>query len=236
MASARGLLSLLLIIALSSCSHHGGRSGVFDRSAVKLARSGYYIVQRGDTLSHIALRFNMNYKVLGRYNGIRHPYNIYPGQKLTLRDRGVLASSGSGATARQGSKPNKAARTGNAEHWVWPTSGNVQRGFSTSGKVNKGIDVGGNRGQRILAARSGQVVYAGDGLKAYGLLIIIKHDDQYISAYAYNEGSFVKEGDVVKRGQKIALMGSIGGQRPTLHFEIRRDGRPVDPTRYLPNR
>jgi lipoprotein NlpD len=124
----------------------------------------------------------------------------------------------------------------NRDPWAWPASGKVIETFSTSGRVNKGIDIAGQRGQPIQSTRSGKVVYSGTGIAGYGNLIIIKHDETYLSAYAHSEKVLVKEGDEVKAGQKIAEMGDSGTDRVMLHFEIRREGKPVDPLGFLPRR
>lgn len=117
--------------------------------------------------------------------------------------------------------------------WAWPVKGKVLNPFNeTAG--NKGLDIAGTRGQTIAAAADGRVVYQGGGLRGYGQLIIVKHSDDFLSAYAHNDKIHVKEGDQVKRGQKIAEMGNTGTDQVKLHFEIRRQGVPVDPLRYLP--
>ena len=241
-----GLLCLTASLLLSGCGMSPTGVSVSERSTGSLNGRGYYQVRRGDTLSEIAQRYGMNYRVLARYNGIRHPYTIHPGQKLYLRDRG-RSSTGRSTSKRKASakatKKKSATRSAkkakpavSKEAWIWPTSGQVIARYRTSGQVNKGINIAGQSGQSVKAARSGEVVYAGDGLKSYGLLVIIKHDDQFLSAYAYNRRAHVKEGDKVKKGQKIAQMGAKQGARAQLHFEIRRDGRPVDPMRWLPAR
>jgi lipoprotein NlpD len=140
-------------------------------------------------------------------------------------------------TASAGS-PRKAkkevARAGNApvKRWYWPAKGKVVTPFSRSG--GKGIDIAGKFGQSIVAASNGKVVYSGSGLIGYGQLIIVKHNKRYLSAYAHNNKILVKEGDTVRGGQRIAEMGRSGSNRAMLHFEIRRDGKPIDPIRYLP--
>ncbi|HAB84770.1 MAG TPA: peptigoglycan-binding protein LysM, partial [Pseudomonas sp.] len=108
--------------------------------------------------------------------------------------------------------------------------------FSSNGSLNKGIDIAGELGQPVLAASDGTVVYAGSGLRGYGELVIIKHSDTYVSAYGHNRRLLVREGQQVKAGQSIAEMGSTGTDRVKLHFEIRRQGKPVDPLQYLPRR
>jgi len=120
--------------------------------------------------------------------------------------------------------------------WQWPTSGNVIQGFSNSDGGNKGIDISGSRGQAVKAAASGRVVYAGNALRGYGNLIIIKHNDDFLSAYAHNDKILVSDQQEVKAGQEIAKMGSSGTNNVKLHFEIRYKGKSVDPTRYLPKR
>ena len=118
--------------------------------------------------------------------------------------------------------------------WAWPADGRVLSRYSEGDA--KGLDISGIRGEPVRAAASGRVVYQGSGLRGYGQLIIIKHNDEFLSAYAHNDRIYVKEGDAVKRGQKIADMGSSGSDRVKLHFEIRRQGVPIDPLKYLPKR
>jgi lipoprotein NlpD len=136
--------------------------------------------------------------------------------------------------------PSATASTGPAGKsptgWGWPSSGVLIGKFSSNGSLNKGIDIAGDLGQPVLAASDGSVVYAGSGLRGYGELIIIKHSDTYVSAYGHNRRLLVREGQTVKAGQTIAEMGSTGTDRVKLHFEIRRQGKPVDPLQFLPRR
>lgn len=120
--------------------------------------------------------------------------------------------------------------------WQWPTNGNIIQGFSSSDGGNKGIDIAGSRGQPVKAAAAGRVVYAGNALRGYGNLIIIKHNDDFLSAYAHNDKILVSDQQEVKAGQEIAKMGSTGTNNVKLHFEIRYKGKSVDPIRYLPRR
>ena len=120
--------------------------------------------------------------------------------------------------------------------WQWPTQGNVIQGFSNSDGGNKGIDISGSRGQPVKAAASGRIVYAGNALRGYGNLIIIKHNDDFLSAYAHNDKILVSDQQEVKAGQEIAKMGSTGTNAVKLHFEIRYKGKSVDPVRYLPRK
>ena len=144
------------------------------------------------------------------------------------------------AQASTPSRPSSAgtvsAVAGAAPQWQWPADGPIVRPFSNSSVTRRGIAIGGRRGDNVRAAAAGEVVYAGSGLVGYGRLIILKHDARFISAYGHNEALLVREGDRVVAGQQIAQLGASGADSPMLHFEIRVDGTPVDPTRYLPRR
>ncbi len=137
--------------------------------------------------------------------------------------------------AESSSKPIPPAPSGTATPaWRWPTKGPLLSSFSDAAASRKGIKIAGKAGQDVIASAAGRVVYSGNGLPRYGNLLIIKHNDVYLSAYAHNQSLLVKEGDNVASGQKIATLGRTGTQRDQLHFEIRRNGKPVDPMRYLP--
>lgn len=147
--------------------------------------------------------------------------------------------------ADQNRKENKTAVKSNSDskinafgapQWRWPVNGPLLSSFQGNNALNKGIDLGGKLGEPVLAAAGGQVVYSGSGLRGYGKLLIVKHNETLLSAYAHNDRLLVKEGDFVKAGQRIADMGSSGTDRVKLHFEIRRDGTPVDPLKFLPRR
>jgi lipoprotein NlpD len=133
-------------------------------------------------------------------------------------------------------KPAKQAAVAGGKAWRWPAAGKVLVQFSGNDPLRKGIDIDGRLGESVSAAAAGNVVYAGSGLAGYGELIIIKHDDEFLSAYAHNSRLLIREGELVKAGQKIAEIGSSGTDRNMLHFEIRRAGKPVDPLQYLPRR
>ena len=149
---------------------------------------------------------------------------------------GAAASSSSAATQSAPAERTEAAAaaedTGGIT-WAWPTRGRIIAGFNENGGP-KGVQIAGNLGQAIVASAPGRVVYTGNGLRGYGNLVIIKHNDTYLSAYAHNRTVLVKQGDTVARGQKIAEMGDSDASRPMLHFEIRRQGKPVDPLKLLP--
>ncbi|MDX3905375.1 MAG: peptidoglycan DD-metalloendopeptidase family protein [Pigmentiphaga sp.] len=130
--------------------------------------------------------------------------------------------------------PSRTEPAGERVEWGWPASGKIIENFHET--RNKGLDIAGNLGDPVLAAADGKVVYSGSGLRGYGQLIIIKHNNTFLSAYAHNRAMLVKEGQAVRRGQKIAELGNTDAESPRLHFEIRRQGRPVDPGQYLPPR
>jgi len=210
-----------------------------------------YRVRRGDTLYAIAWRSGQDFRRLARWNGIRAPYTIYPGQVLRLtppshparsaaNTRRPVRSKDSSTVAKRASPtrpattPSVKQRPDGALHWVWPVRGPLLSRFSARDATHTGIKIGGRPGAPIKAAESGRVVYSGDGLIGYGQLIIIKHNDNYLSAYGHNAKLLVKEGDKVARGRHIADMGRANDGKPMLHFEIRREGRPVNPLALLP--
>ncbi len=150
------------------------------------------------------------------------------------------ANNGKSATSAASSSSQTVAQVPAAERavggWTWPANGVLIGKFASNGSLNKGVDIAGDLGQPVFAAADGAVVYAGSGLRGYGELIIIKHSDTYVSAYGHNRRLLVREGQQVKAGQTIAEMGSTGTDRVKLHFEIRRQGKPVDPLQFLPRR
>jgi lipoprotein NlpD len=182
-----------------------------------------HTVKGGDTLKNIAARYGVSAEDLARWNRISNPNLIHVGQRLRV-PFGAL---------QPGLQGSEAAASGIA--WRWPVDGPLLELFEGDGG-NKGIDIGGAVGTKIRAVSDGRVAYAGSGLKGYGELMIIKHNNNYLSAYAYNRTLYVKEGDTVQAGQEIAEMGTGPDRRPSLHFEIRYNGQPVDPLRYLPAR
>jgi len=140
------------------------------------------------------------------------------------------------STAQPSSSPRPAAASGATVNWTWPASGRVIRGYDSKSTGKKGVDIAGKTGESVRAAAAGKVVYSGSGLSGYGRLIIIKHNKNFLSAYAHNRKLVAREGQWVEKGAVIAQMGSSGTDRTQLHFEIRKKGRPVDPLRYLPKR
>ena len=249
--------TLALLAACSSTPKNGvnvvDRHGVAQRPAVT---TGQYAVRRGDTLFSIAFRYGWDWKALAARNNIAAPFTIVPGQVIRFDGRSgsqpaggttttvVSSSSGSKTTVIKRSAATATAPAAVAplpagpapKGWGWPSNGILIGKFSSNGSLNKGIDIAGDLGQPVLAASDGSVVYAGSGLRGYGELIIIKHSDTYVSAYGHNRRLLVREGQQVKVGQTIAEMGSTGTDRVKLHFEIRRQGKPVDPLQFLPRR
>lgn len=222
-----------------------------------------YKVKKGDTLYSIAWRYKHDYRDVARWNEIQKPFTIFPGQVLRLTPNttsqipvkplqpGPIVSKQAGTKANK----SKVAKTATAKKnpqqpgpvtsrktkpqsvvanikWQWPASASLLK--SNTRKANKGVDFNGKQGQKIFAAASGEVVYSGSGLLGYGKLVIIKHNDRYLSAYAYNKKILVREGQNVTAGQQIATMGIGIKGLPTLHFEIRKDGKPTNPLQYLP--
>lgn len=228
---------------------------IAQKVAVRPVTSGQYRVKKGDTLYSIAFRYGRDWKELAAANGIAAPYTIKPGQVINFgktAGRTAVASK-----PKQPAKPTASRSTAVASkpatkpatppppaaqpkvaggRWNWPANGTVVSRFSSSTSLNKGIDIAGSLGQPVVAAAKGTVVYAGSDLRGYGELVIIKHDDTFISAYGHNRRLLVNEGQQVTAGQQIAEMGATGTDQVKLHFEIRRQGSPVDPLQYLPKR
>ena len=221
-------------------------------------KSGYYTVKPGDTLIRIGLDTGQNWRDISRWNTIDNPNQIEVGQVLRVTppaaNESVVTRPVASAPAAvstplpaQGASVAKPApapapapaaqpATGGEEDiaWLWPAQGTPIAGFDEV--KNKGIDIAGKAGDPVLASADGRVVYSGAGLRGYGNLIILKHNNTYLTAYAHNQTLLVKEDQSVSKGQKIAEMGNSDADRVKLHFEIRRQGKPVDPVKYLPAR
>ena len=202
-------------------------------------RHKQHTVVKGDTLYSIAWRYGYDYKTLAVWNRLKAPFTIYPGQvirfqaprqKTTATVRKSPAKPKTPATARP-ARPAGSSTAG-AVRWRWPVRGKLLK--SSSPIAKKGISITGRAGQTIAAAAGGVVVYSGRGLRGYGNLIIIKHNNTYLSAYAHNRDLIVQEGQTVTAGQRIATMGVDGKGTALLHFEIRKNGKPTDPLKQLP--
>jgi len=241
----------LLALMLTGCAKKPGPAPVVE---ARPARYSVHLVKKGDTLYSIAFRYQADYKKIARINGIAYPYTIYPGQKLSLggKSNRYKTRTQQSKTATPQTKKAKSAQSATiakksikirepeenrpVSAWFWPAKGKITYTYRDSVTGKKGIGITGRLGQSIMATARGRVVYSGSGLIGYGNLIIIKHNQTYLSAYAHNRDLLVKEGDQVIKGQKIAEMGASPNNKPLLHFEIRRNGKPVDPIKLLPSR
>jgi lipoprotein NlpD len=208
----------------------------------------------------IAWEVGVDYRQLANWNDLVAPYRLTHGTRIRLSAPGrqksntdaksrtqatPLSSKGSKATGvgievvsgTSGSeiKGNTVEPKNRVSDWLWPANGSIIQHF-TGKNGNNGLDISGRKGSRIRAAAAGVVVYAGSGLRGYGQLLIIQHNDVFLSAYAHNQALLVSEGASVRRGQTVAEMGDTDAESPQLHFEIRRDGKPVNPLDYLPDR
>jgi lipoprotein NlpD len=253
-----GLAALVTALALSGCSSKGKLAPFDDhsiggaRGAVRVmpgaenaGKPGYYTVKPGDTLIRIGMDNGQSGRDIARWNKLDNPNLIETGQVLRVAppapDAPVARPSAPtaaapmpAASASTATPPAAIAAPSAAEDAIsfqWPARGNLISGFDES--KNKGLDIGGKVGDPVSAAADGRVVYAGAGLRGYGNLIILKHNNTYLTAYAHNQTLLVKEDQVIKRGQKIAEMGNSDADQVKLHFEIRRQGKPVDPAKYL---
>ncbi|MFQ6003897.1 MAG: peptidoglycan DD-metalloendopeptidase family protein [Woeseia sp.] len=196
-----------------------------------------HVVRSGETLFTIAWRYGEDHRDLARWNRLGDGSLIYPGQVIRLTPpSGERRASAASSAQRAGSRPLPPIPTQPAPPWRWPVKGRVMVEFGGRPGTGTGILIGGSAGQPIRAAASGTVVYSGSGLIGYGELIIVKHNDTYLSAYGHNASLLVTEGQAITKGQRIATMGEGPGGKPRLHFEIRRNGKPVNPRQYLPAR
>ena len=239
--TAAGLLIALVLTGCASALRWEAGTG-----------DGEYRVRRGDTLYSIALRHDVDYRSLARWNDIGPSYLIHVGDVLRLTPpagaaarpgsgtvasapptRAPSAGGGNGGTTRDREAPSRTPPVGpGPDQWRWPVAGDVARRFAPPD--SKGIDIAAPVGTPVRAAAAGRVVYSGSALKGYGELVIVKHDETYLTAYGYNRRRLAEEGDRVSAGDAIAEVGVGPAQKSVLHFEIRRAGKPVDPLRLLP--
>ena len=257
-----GRLAVAMVSAalLAACASSGNQAPVLDRTSRAGSASaasqeppppGYYRVKRGDTLYSIALRNGQAARDLTAWNNLANPNQIEVDQLIrVVPPNADVSSSGAVVTPVRPpittaqpvdstpATPTTAASSGavagasdSAIALAWPARGSLINRFDD--KSNKGIDIGGKRGDAVLAADDGKVIHVGP-LRGYGNLVIIKHNDTFLTAYGNNDKVLVTEQSTVKKGQKIAEMGSTDADRVKLHFEVRRNGKPVDPMRFLP--
>ncbi len=197
-----------------------------------------HIVRKGETLFSIAWRYGKKSDDLARWNRLGSGSLIYPGQRLRLNGPAASTSRPTTSTSASRRIPQSLPSIPSQPppKWSWPAKGRINVNFGAKPGTGTGVLINGKASQPIYAAASGHVVYAGSGLIGYGKLIILKHNDTYLSAYGYNASLLVTEGDPTRKGQKIATMGEGPERKPRLHFEIRRNGKPVNPRQYLPAR
>ncbi len=249
-------LSFSVLALLAGCGHsnvvrepgnsRGSRIPAGERP-IKVSQPKYgatVVVQRGQNVYRIATENGLTSLDLAIWNDIGPPYTIYPGQRLRLYPGGqtgvavrpgVTAPRSSSSARPQATSP-VVQPVASSFAWHWPADGGVVETFASGDPTRQGVDIAGKSGQPVRAAADGVVVYSGSGLVGYGELVIVKHSEQWLSAYGHNRARLVNEGQAVKAGQQIAEMGRSGAARDMLHFEIRYNGKPVDPQQYLPRR
>lgn len=251
MKRVRRFTLVMIVLALAGCGHKGIYSKGYYSGRSAQWPNKTHVVQVGETLYSIAWQYGQDYREVASWNGIVSPYTIFPRQKLRV----VKSASSSIQKTTSLTKVNKRVRPAPVKNkpadlpvksdskprrssqklnWRWPVKGRILSRFSANDPGQKGIDIAGHSGAAIYAAEAGYVVYSGSGLRGYGKLIIIKHNETFLSAYAHNRGLRVREGEKVKKGEHIADMGNTGTEAVKLHFEIRRNGTPVNPFKYLP--
>ncbi len=246
--------SALVACGTATVVTRSGEGGASSVPKTSVAKPGATVtVRRGDTLYAIARQQNITPRDLAAWNRLSEPYTIYPGQSLKLypptSSTGTVVStstpqrpagttSSTPGVSRPATTPNTPAPAPVKSNisWRWPADGVVVGRYVAGDATKQGIDIAGSSGQAVRAAANGVVVYSGAGLVGYGELIIIKHNEQWLSAYGHNRKRLVNEGQNVKAGEQIAEMGRTGANRDMLHFEIRYNGKPVDPQQYLPQK
>lgn len=249
---SKTIVAMAFVALLSGCAG----SGIFApiTSLSDLGVDGTYKVQPGDTLSSISRETGVSVNQLIALNGISNPSLIRVGQRLRLSEDAFVPASdtapttgSSMAASRMGDDSQSASATREPAAaassrvtpaadaakiaMVWPAKGDIIQKFTPQ---TKGIDIAGELGEPVIAAAGGNVVFAGDAVRGFGNLVIVDHGDGFITAYAHNDTLMVKKGDAVKKSQQIATLGQSATSSPRLHFEVRRNGTPVNPLRYLP--
>lgn len=241
----KSCLFIFLLILLSACAERDSLAPVEELKWQPFnPHQTKYTVQRSDTLYAIAFRFDKDYRDLARVNHLSQPYTLHQGQVLAINSMAAAPAKKRISkkkktvytfTPAKQQQPAKKLPVHLHKHqygWQWPVKGKIMTAYDPKNR-SKGINISGYPGAPVRAARSGVVAYAGNGLSGYGNLIIIKHNDKYLSAYAFNKNIKVKEGEKIKAGQVIADMGKVERKYWGLHFEIRKAGKPVNPLYYL---
>lgn len=258
------VLPVLAVLLQSGCATRLSPAPVVDRSSGRSSEPvepGYYRIKRGDTLLRIALDHGQSHRDIAEWNNIADPNLIEVDQVIRITPPKTTRAASTKIEVKQekpgiakeapkpvDKQPNKEDKLAKQEvvpekakpdasgdlgiRLSWPSKGEVIERFD-EGK-SKGIGIAGKSGDAVQSAADGKVVYAGNSLRGYGNLVIVKHDNTYLTAYAHNKTLLVKEGDMVKKSQKIAEMGNTDADRVKLHFELRKNGKPVDPIAYLP--
>ncbi len=233
----------VILLTLSGCEEREVLAPVVELNWKEINNhKRQHVVARGETLFAIAFRYDQDYRNLAAANHLQSPYTLRVGQVLQLRHGGQPAPA-----THAISPPPSARRSNFSRHvvqpifveskqrnvsWLWPVRGKIVANYVPQ-QGKKGIDIAGYKGEKIQAAAGGTVAYAGNGLAGYGNLIIIKHDNQYLTAYGNNLRNLVKEGQQIHQGQVIADMGVVDRRYWGVHFEIRKAGKPVNPLNYL---
>lgn len=238
---SRGLIFLLiLLVFITACTEREGLAPVVESNWREYdSKKSKHVVAGGETLYAIAFRYDKDYRTLAQINHLQPPYTVRVGQVISLKS-GVKApvqrrQQRFHHETRPAPPPPKRSELvirGFDGGWIWPAKGKLVSTYAP-GQGKKGINIAGHKGEKIHAASGGIVAYSGNGLSGYGNLIIIKHNNQYLTAYGNNARNFVQEGQQVKKGQVIAQMGMVDRKYWGLHFEIRKAGQPVNPLNYL---
>lgn len=234
---------IFVILGLMSCAEREGLAPVVEVKWRDInIHAKQHIVERGETLYAIAFRYDQDYRQLAMANHLAAPYTLRVGQVIQLKSNQSMIpmpEPHTSKTAYTTPRQYHPQRTTTVEPtiyyggaWIWPIKGRVIQGYMPA-QGKKGLDIAGKKGEKIRAARGGVVAYSGNGLAGYGNLIIIKHDNQFLTAYGDNLRNLVKEGQVVKTGQIIADIGIVNHRFWGVHFEIRKTGHPVNPLIYL---
>ena len=249
-------LGLVIVVFVTACTPYSAPPVINKSPARKIPPS--YVVKQGDSIYNIAWAYGLDFRDMIKWNRLKKPYPLKPGQTIALRKDGTAravkttplkANAQSTpekpivATTLPAKKPLSTAKTDAASapavtfskapsQWNWPAEGKLIGKFSPS-KGSNGIQITGTQGSPIKATAAGDVVYVGEGLRGYGKLIIVKHSTRFLSAYAHNQDMLVEEGQRIKSGQQIARMGKSGTKTTMLHFEIRENGQSVNPLKYL---
>ena len=243
------LVCALLVLPLAGCASPTAPIPVVNKSPARDIPKAYE-VKPGDSIYQIAWAFGVDFLDIAQFSNLKKPYRLKPGEIVYLQKREARATALADEQSRpviakklpaKKPAPPLAAPTdalpsvsfaASPTRWNWPAEGQLIGEYSLE-QGNKGIQIAGSEGSPIQATAAGEVVYAGQGLRGYGNLVILKHSPEFLSAYAHNQQILVQEGQTVQTGQQIATMGSSGAPSTMLHFELRKNGQPVNPMGYL---